>query len=233
MYVIDFIGTIVLTAVVVVNVNAVIGAMRIPRAARFGLATGIGLWMGVQVALAGAGAYGTPVPYIGIAVVLPLIAAAIATRWMPKVRAALLSVPTPLLVGLNASRVLGAFFLILAADGRLGGPFPQSAGWGDIITGLLAIPLAIAIIRGRAGRRAILGWNLFGALDLIVAVALGVLSGPGSPIQMIDTGAGSSAIAALPWVLIPTVLVPFYLITHGIIFLQLRRAPVGSRPQKA
>jgi len=139
-------------------------------------------------------------------------------------------VPTGLLVGLNTSRVLGIFFLALAADGRLGGPFPQSAGWGDILTGALAIPLAFALARGKAGRGAIVAWNTFGALDLVVAVALGVVSADGSPLQMIYAAGGSGAIQALPWALIPTVLVPFYLIVHGVIFLQLRET-ASARPQ--
>jgi len=33
----------------------------------------------------------------------------------------------------------------------------------------------------------------------------------------------------LPWSLIPTVLVPFYLITHGIVFAQLRARRIGTR----
>lgn len=227
---VDFIGTIMLTTVMVVNVNAVITAMPLQRAHRLGLAVLAGAWIGLQVALTSAGAYAGPIPYIGIAVVLPVAAAAIALRWSPQARAALLSVPTALLAGLNISRVLGVFFLILAVDGRLSGPFPQSAGWGDIITGLLALPLAIAIVRGRASRGAILGWNLFGALDLIAAVGLGVVSGADSPLQLIDAGVGPSAVTALPWALVPTVLVPFFLIVHGAIFLQLREK-AGGRMQ--
>jgi hypothetical protein len=33
----------------------------------------------------------------------------------------------------------------------------------------------------------------------------------------------------LPWALIPTVLVPFYLISHGIVFAQLRARRIGAR----
>ena len=31
--------------------------------------------------------------------------------------------------------------LKLAAEGRLTGPFPYSAAWGDIITGVVAVPM--------------------------------------------------------------------------------------------
>jgi hypothetical protein len=117
------------------------------------------------------------------------------------------------------------FFLLLAAESRLSGPFPLSAGWGDVIVGLTAIPLAIAIARHpRAYGGALFAWNLLGTLDLIAAVSLGIMSAPGSPLQVFGGTIGSSAIVMLPWSNIPTLLVPFYLVTHGIIFAHLARA---------
>lgn len=38
----------------------------------------------------------------------------------------------------------------------------------------------------------------------------------------VPAGPGSTAVQHLPWALIPTVLMPLYLIVHGIIFAQLR-----------
>ena len=61
-------------------------------------------------------------------------------------------------------------------------------------------------------------------LDLITAVTLGTLSSEGFVAQMFNGDPGSAAVQHMPWLLIPTVLVPFYLITHGIIFAQLRAA---------
>ena len=110
--------------------------------------------------------------------------------------------------------------------------FPQSAGWGDIVTGAAALPLAFLAARG-ISRQAVHAWNFFGTADLVAAVTLGVLSANGSTFQMIEAGAGSDAVANLPWSLIPTVLVPFYLITHGIIFAQLRRERTRLAPAVA
>jgi hypothetical protein len=42
-----------------------------------------------------------------------------------------------------------------------------------------------------------------------------------SPLQLIHAGVGSEAMQLLPFCLVPAVLVPFYLITHSIIFAQL------------
>ena len=69
---------------------------------------------------------------------------------------------------------------------------------------------------------AVMGWKIFGSLDLFAAVALGLTSAEGSPLQLIHAGAGSEAMQYLPFCLIPTVLVPFYLITHAIVAAQLR-----------
>jgi hypothetical protein len=160
---------------------------------------------------------------IGVMFGFPLIAAALLAALSPAARKAMLGVPLPLLVGLNSMRVFGFFFLLLAGAGQLGGPFPQSAGWGDIITGVLAVPAAMLAARSDTGRDGLVHlWNAFGTLDLFAAVALGVTSTNGSTLQLIHAGAGSAAIQHLPWSLIPTVLVPFYLIAHGIIFAQLR-----------
>jgi hypothetical protein len=67
----------------------------------------------------------------------------------------------------------------------------------------------------------IAAWNTFGMVDLIVAVALGLISRNGSPLQLIHAGVGSAAMQTLPWAFVPTVLVPFFLIDHGIIFAHL------------
>ena len=86
-----------------------------------------------------------------------------------------------------------------------------------------------AVARNPGGNRGLLlAWNAFGTLDLIVAVALGVISAPGSPLQLFGGAIGSAAIWTLPWSNIPTLLVPFYLITHGIIFAKLARANQGG-----
>ena len=165
-----------------------------------------------------------PFPLIGAFVLFPILAVSAVAMLFPAVRTSLLAVPTSTLVGLNIARALGFFFILLACMGRQIGsqPFPQSAGWGDVITGVLAVVIMRFASQGTAGGdRAVWIWNAFGTLDLLAAVTLGVTSADGSPLQLIHAGTGLAAVQLLPWSLIPTVLVPFYLITHGIIFSQL------------
>lgn len=222
----ELIGTIVLTAVIAVSLNAAIAAMPLSPPQKLTTVTVVGLWAGLAIALGATGIYAstaTSVPVVGVMLALPLIAIAAAALLSARVRATLLALPAPLLIGLNAVRILpGVFILLLASQGKLSGPFPQSAGWGDIIVGVTALPLMLVAARNLAGsRHALLAWNIVGTFDLVEAVVLAVLSAPGSPQQIFGGQVGSTAMWSLPWSTIPTLLVPFYFITHGIIFAQL------------
>ena len=182
----DFLGTVVTAALMVLVVNALTTFMDASRASRITLAAVIGVWIGLAAAAAGAGwlTISRPVPVVGLFVAVPLLAAAIATTW-PAARKAMLSMPTAVMVALNIVRVFAVMFLMLAAAGRLTGPFPYSAAWGDIITGVVAVPV-LWLLRGGGARynTAIAAWNLFGAADLVLAIAFGVTSAEGSPLQL-------------------------------------------------
>lgn len=225
----DLIGTTVLTAAMAVNFNATIVGMPLSPAQRLTTAAMAGLWIGLAIALATIGIYAAtaaPVPVVGVMAGLPLIGLGLAALLSARLRDALLALPVTLLVGLHILRIAtGGFLLLLALQGRLSGPFPESAGWGDVTVGLIAIPLTVAIARELPFYRvALLAWNVLGTLDLVTAVWLGISSAPGSPLQRFGETIGSTAMWTLPWSNIPTLLVPFYLITHGIIFARLARA---------
>jgi hypothetical protein len=225
----DFIGMIITAALMVLVVNALITYMDVSRVAKITLAAVIGVWIGLAAATAGAGwlTISRPVPVVGLFVVVPLLAAALATAW-PVARNAMLSIPMPVMVALNIGRVFAVLFLMLAAVGRLTGPFPYSAAWGDIITGVVAVPVLWLLKDGGARHTtAIAAWNLFGAADLVLAIAFGITSAESSPLQLFR-GPGSEAMQHAPWSFVPTVLVPVWLILHAIIAVQLRRAKLGQ-----
>jgi hypothetical protein len=231
----DLIGWIVVMSAVGVNLVAFTQALPGKLVSRLSLAGIAAVWVGLACGLGGAGQLSfspaRPLPLIGVLFALPLLAAGMLALGSRRAREALLAVPMPLLIGLNSLRVLGVLFLLLAAAGRLSGPFPYFAGIGDIITGAVALPLALRVARSGRPSAAVTRWNIFGALDLLVAVFLGITSAAGSPLQLIHAGAGSEAIQYLPYCLIPTVLVPFYLVTHAIVAAQLaaaRTAPAMS-----
>jgi hypothetical protein len=225
----DLIGSIVGMSTIGIDLVAFTHALPGTLARRLAVAAVAGGWVGLASALAAAGKLafspGNPLPLVGVLFALPLLVVAILALGSQRIRAALLAIPMELLIGVNSLRLLGVLFLALAAVGRLSGPFPYFAGIGDMITAAIAIPLALKVARsGESPWRAVRRWNIFGALDLVVAVTLGILSAAGSPVQLIHAGAGSAAMQYLPYSLVPTVLVPFYLISHGIVAAQLAAA---------
>ena len=83
------------------------------------------------------------------------------------------------------------------------------------MTAAFAIPLAVMAAGGADVRPAWFGvWNALGALDLVVAVLLGPLSAPGTPFRAFTEWPGTLAMTALPWVMVPAMLVPLYLLIH-------------------
>ncbi|MGH7322585.1 MAG: hypothetical protein ACRELA_23600 [Candidatus Rokuibacteriota bacterium] len=227
---IDMIGAIAGTAVYAVLVGVLVGFSPVggpTRLAAFAAAAG---WGGIIVAVAALGGFAPgatgpfPAPVFAFVGFLTLLFGG----WflLPRFRSALLSVPLPALVGLNAARLGGVFFLILAADGRLSAPFAPVAGAGDMVVAVLAIPLAAMAARGAQERPAWLGaWNALGALDLIIAVSLGLLSAPNTPFRVFTEGPGTLAMTALPWIMVPAILVPLYLLVHFTIAVKLRSLP--------
>src|SRR3954470_18204332 len=225
----DFIGTVITAALMVVIVNALTIFMDVSRAARIALAAVIGVWIGLAAAVAEAGwLTGSRPIAVGLFVMVPLVAAALATAW-PAARTAMLSIPLPVMVALNVVRVFAVLFLMLAAEGRLSGPFPYSAAWGDIITGAAAVPLLWLLKDGIARHATTIAvWNLFGAADLVLAIGFGVTSAEGSPLQLF-AAPGSEAMQHAPWSFVPTVLVPIWLVLHAIIAVGVRRAKPRHR----
>ena len=223
----DLVNSILTLAVIAIDLVAMTQALSGSLTRRLTIAAFGGGWVGLAVISGASGrlayAPNSPVPLAGILLAMPLLAAGVLALTSKKVRATLLGIPLELLIGLNAMRIIGVVFLLDFLAKSLNGPFPFFAGLGDMITGALAIPLALAIARSKEPSvRTIAGWNAFGVLDLLVAVGLGITSAAGSPLQLFHAGVGSQAMQHLPLCLVPTVLVPFYLVTHAIVAAQLR-----------
>jgi hypothetical protein len=198
----------------------VLGSLPLRLGPRLAFGAGVGAWIALAVAVTISGAMNAS-PLVLLAMFALPLAGAVLVATSSACGPVVAAIPVPLIVGLNVMRVLGVLFLFLAAAGRMGGPFPYFAGIGDIITGLFALPVARLAAQNPRDIR-VMEWNIFGALDLVVAVSLGLLSVSGSPLQLIHAGAGSAAMVTLPWSLIPLVLVPAYLIGHALVFARLR-----------
>ena len=185
------------------------------------------VWFVLVVGFGAAGTFNYPAglgtPRLGAAVTLPVAIIAIMAIRATALRAALLSIPLSTLIGVNAVRVLGLFFVLLYTNGRLPAPFAPTAGWGDIFIGATALPVAWAASRrALAWRTLILVWNSLGLLDLIAAVGLGVASAEGSPLRVFYGEPSTAIMAGLPWLLIPAFLVPNLILTHLAVFRAIR-----------
>jgi hypothetical protein len=196
------------------------------------------LWFVAVVALAASGALtwrldlGAPV--LGVAMVVPVVILLLLATAVPATRTAFAAIPVPALIAVHAIRVMGFLFLLLFAAGRIAAPFAPEAGWGDVIAGATAVPVAWALAsRGASVRWLVLVWNTFGLLDFLAAASLGMTSAPGSPLQVFFDAPGSTAITALPWAIIPVFLVPQLLVGHLAIYWRLPRtaeAFASARP---
>jgi hypothetical protein len=129
-----------------------------------------------------------------------------------------------LLTAFQSWRVIGVLFLVLYAYGSLPAAFAWPAGIGDVLVGIAAPFVAIAMARNAAGWRQQALWlNIAGLLDFALAVGTGVLTGP-TPVGLLAGETTSAIMNELPLSLIPTFGVPLWIIVHMISLLQLRRS---------
>ena len=189
----------------------------------------LAIWLALVVVLSAIGAWttapGTPPYPIAIAVVAP-VAVFLAALWLSAgFRRFLSAVNLPLLTAVQGWRFAGFAFLALYTYGVLPGGFAWPAGLGDMAIGITAPWVAVALVRrpGFATSPWFVAWNLFGILDLVVAVSAAGIT------QSLATGAPGEITAApmalLPLVLIPAYLVPLLLMLHVV---ALRRSITAS-----
>jgi hypothetical protein len=185
----DLIASIELTASAAIMIAALSIGFGPSAATRIRAAIGLSVWFVVVVILAATRAlyyeHGLGAPGLGIAVALPIVILCIVVARTPSLRDSFHRVPLWLLVGVHVVRVLGINFIVLYAAGRLPAPFAPLAGWGDILIGATALPVAWFVYRQPANAMPILWiWNIIGTADLIDAIGLGVISSPG-PLRLI------------------------------------------------
>jgi hypothetical protein len=231
---IDIIAGIYVGALCTAVVAVLIGMSPLSGIAKTASFSAAAVWLAIVVTVAALGwlAPGALGPVPGTLMPFTLLLALLFAGWsyVPAFRDALLSVPLPALVVVHAGRLGGILFLLFYADGRLSAPFAQAAGLGDMVTGAFAIALAATLALGfTVGRAWLLGWNAFGALDLLVAVSLGTLSMPGTPFRVFTEEPGTSALATVPGVVVPGMLVPIFLFVHFAIAAKLRASDAVNR----
>ncbi|MCI0435012.1 MAG: hypothetical protein L0271_15440 [Gemmatimonadetes bacterium] len=166
--------------------------------------------LGVTGALAALRPPGPQLLILGITVV------ALAVAHIGAVRTRIDALPVRWLVGLHAVRLVGIVFLALAAGGELSPLFAERAGWGDIAAAVLALGL---VVSGPPDTRvrwwSYLVWNVFGLVDLVVAVGTATL------VVMRGDVPGMDPLLRLPLIYVPMLLVPLLVTVHVILFRRL------------
>lgn len=125
----------------------------------------------------------------------------------------------PILV-LNTFRFIGLAFLVPGVvSPDLPSTFARHAAYGDIIAVALAL-LSLAAPAGAVGTGIVWIFNLWGTADLLNAFYQAALAG------LVPGQLGAAYF-------IPTLIVPLYLITHGVAFRLLLRRESAPRTQQA
>jgi hypothetical protein len=195
----------------------------------------LGIWLAVVVpytlwlagiwsaAINGVFRPGNTLPLLPLAIFLPVILGVPILLRSKRMGEVLDTMPASWLIGLQVYRVFGGLFLVNWARGVVPGIFALPAGIGDLMTGLLALPVAyyLASRNGGAARSAI-AWNIFGILDLAIAVGIGLAIAPG-PLQLIVPNIPNSLAGLYPTVMIPAFAVPSSILLHALSLRQLRR----------
>jgi hypothetical protein len=183
-------------------------------------------WFGAAIALGSLGVYrggSDRVPTIQYGLLAPILIGALLILRSSTVARVLDAVPQHWLIGVQSYRALGIIFLILYGAGKLPGLFAWPAGLGDVLVGVLAPVVALAYARGpRENGDLVLAWNIFGIIDLIVAVTIGFTTSPSS-LQLFAFDLPNELISAFPLVLIPTYLVPVSVLLHLASLVKLHR----------
>lgn len=94
----------------------------------------------------------------------------------------------------------------------------------DIITGVTALALGLALYRGRVAKGWIWAWNVLGLLLLLNIVVIAILSTP-VPFRQFHNEPANTFVTTFPYVWLPTVMVQVAWVGHLLIFRRL----LGSR----
>jgi hypothetical protein len=221
----------IVVAVLLTVLGLALGRAQLPSTARtrtwLAVTAALVVWYGLVSYLSIQGVFqATPdvkFPAILLAVFLPIIVGLwliVRSRTM-----ALVIDATPLswLVAIQTYRIAGIVFLVLLSMHLLPAQFALPAGKGDILVGLLAVPVAWMIHKGsRAAIPAAYAWNILGILDFVVALTTGFLTSPGR-FQMMALGDPNLLVSVYPLVMIPAFLVPLSSILHGVCIWKLQR----------
>jgi hypothetical protein len=205
------------------------------RATWLGVVVPVTLWAAVAWTAAISGVFRTgfsPLPLLPAAIFLPVIVGVPLLMLSKRVGQVLDAMPETWLVAVQIYRILGVQWLAYSMRGLLPAMFALPTGTGDVLTGLFAFPVAMALAAGTPRRRrSAVYWNIFGLADFAIAIALGMIMAPGQ-LQLIVPDVRGVGVDAFPNVLTPAFVVPSSILLHVLSIRQLlRRGRTEAAPR--
>ncbi len=168
---------------------------------------------------------------IAVAALTPMVAFSLWFARSEGFRQFALALNPRILTSIQAWRMVGFTFVLLEARNVLPSVFAWPAGYGDMTIGATAAFVAWKLAEP-AHRGSFILWQILGILDLVTAVSLGTTAG-----LLVPHGPSMVAMTVLPLSLIPTFLVPLFMMLHVICIAQarawkmtLRATPQVTRP---
>jgi hypothetical protein len=166
-------------------------------------------------------------------VALPLLIIGGAFATSPSFRAFAEGLPLQWLLGSHAWRLVGAGFLVGWYRGALPAGFAIPEGLGDTIAALWALVLLRQWLHAPVARGWLVAWNVFGLVDLLAALTLGVLYSAGPLALLASTGSATTRpMVTFPVSLIPTFFVPLFILLHLLTFTRLGAAAQARMPAR-
>lgn len=173
-----------------------------------------GVWVAAVLAVAALGWLETDLPLpipLAVAVAVPVTVLAGAFRLSERFRASVLALDHRLVLATQLWRVVGAAFLFGWVAGELPAGFAVPAGVGDVATGVAALVVLGALLRGTLTRARLWAFTALGLGDFVVAVILATALQP-------------ERLEQLPWALFPALAVPAFTALHLLALAQAARA---------
>ncbi len=162
-----------------------------------------------------------PLAYM-IAFVAPLLLIFLAYCFIPTFRQVILTVPLTWMFIVQSERIVAVNLLYFWHIGELPGIYAIPTTIGDVISGVVAIPVTYFFAKHKLwARKLAIGWTIFGLLDLLDATVLGILAGPG-PFRVIHSSVSTAALSYLPLIML-SVLVPLLYLLHIFSLIRLVR----------
>jgi hypothetical protein len=166
---------------------------------------------------------GVPPATVGLFLVIPIVGFALAYTVSTRVQHAIDQIPLWLITIAHVWRFVGLGFVIGALIHVLPPQFGFPEGLGDVVAALFCLPLAFAIRKSSHSprlRSAFIAWNVFGLIDLLSAISLGILYSPSS-FGVLRTDLSTEVMTTFPVNLIPTFFLPLFILLH---LLSLKRS---------